>query len=109
MTRLTQFAAISILVLWAQVSAATPMRTFLTSCAYGAGAGALAGVTALAFSDRPSENLSSVARGASLGLYVGMGVGLYMISQPDAASDSSWKSWVAPTPEGLQAGLSLSF
>lgn len=88
---------------------AAPMRTFLTSCAYGAGAGAVVGLTALAFSDRPSENLSSVVRGASLGLYVGMGVGLYLISQPDAAQSAGLTPWILPTTDGLAAGFHQSF
>lgn len=54
------------------------MRTFLMSCAYGAGIGAIAGLTSLAFSESPGNNLGTIARGASIGLYVGMGVGYYL-------------------------------
>lgn len=76
------------------------MRTFLMSCAYGTGAGAVVGLTTLAFSDRPSENLSQVAKGASLGLYVGMGVGLYLASQPDASTSAGFIPYVGPTADG---------
>lgn len=67
--------------------AASELRTILISSAYGAGAGALVGVTALAFSDNPGQNLNMVARGASLGLYAGLAYGIYMAAQP--AGDSS--------------------
>ena len=97
---------------------ASDLRTFLTVSAYGTGIGALAGVTALAFSEKPSENLNLVTRGASLGLYVGMGVGLYMISQPEVKvrevsntdpQTIAWTLWVAPTPDGLGAGILATF
>ncbi len=59
------------------------MRTFFLSCAYGTGIGALAGLTALAFSEQPGNNLGYITRGASIGLYTGMGIGYYMISKPE--------------------------
>lgn len=89
-------------------SFASPMRTFLVSCAYGAGAGAVVGLTSLAFSDKPSENLSTVARGASLGLYVGLGVGLYLANQPEAYN-SAFIPWVAPSNDGAIAGFTARF
>lgn len=101
---------------------ASDMRTFLSASGYGAGVGALAGVTALAFSERPSENLQYVTRGASIGLYVGIGVGLYLISQPeprvresqslgtaDNQSSSQWASWILPTENGVAAGFVADF
>lgn len=85
---------------------ASELREFLMSCAYGAGIGALAGTTLLAFSDKPSENLNSIARGASLGLYAGAAVGLYWAYRPQpeaSASNSSYSYWIAPqiTREGV--------
>ncbi|MBX3019439.1 MAG: hypothetical protein KF767_16250 [Bdellovibrionaceae bacterium] len=87
---------------------ASPMRTFLVSCAYGAGAGAVVGLTSLAFSDKPSENLSTVARGASLGLYVGIGVGLYLANQPESMK-SAFVPWIAPSTDGALAGFTARF
>lgn len=59
----------------------TPNRTreFMLSATYGALAGALVGGASLAFSDRPGDNLNKVARGASLGLYAGILLGLYVV------------------------------
>jgi hypothetical protein len=56
---------------------ATPEREFIMSCTYGVLAGTLVGAASLAFIDKPGDNLQRVARGASLGLYVGIGLGFY--------------------------------
>jgi hypothetical protein len=83
--RLLKAVVISILILASlkpgQVSAAegnSKMKTFLTSCAYGTAAGALVGLGTLAFASDPGSSVGNVARGASLGLYAGIGVGLYL-------------------------------
>ena len=52
-------------------------KEFVTSCTYGATAGALVGVASLAFVKRPGDHLNHVARGASLGLYAGILLGVY--------------------------------
>ena len=49
------------------------------SCAYGTGIGAGAGLISLAFTDDPGSKVSNVARGASLGLYAGIAMGLYLV------------------------------
>ncbi len=49
------------------------------SCTYGVLAGTLVGAATLAFTDKPSDNLNKVARGASLGLYTGILLGLYVV------------------------------
>lgn len=49
------------------------------SCTYGVLAGTLIGAASLAFVDRPSENLNKVARGASIGLYIGILLGAYVV------------------------------
>lgn len=49
------------------------------ACTYGVLAGTLVGAATLAFEDRPSENLNKVARGASIGLYTGILMGLYVM------------------------------
>lgn len=59
--------------------ASNPQSEFLMSCTYGVLAGTLIGAASLAFVDRPSENLDHVARGASIGLYAGILLGLYVI------------------------------
>lgn len=58
---------------------AEPMRDFITSCSYGVMAGTLVGAASLAFSDKPGDNLNTIARGASLGLYAGILLGLYVV------------------------------
>lgn len=52
---------------------------FLTSCTYGVLAGTLVGAASLAFTSNPGQSLQDVARGASLGLYAGILLGLYVI------------------------------
>lgn len=54
-------------------------REFLLSCTYGVLAGALVGAATLAVEDNPDEKLHRVARGASLGLYTGILLGLYVV------------------------------
>lgn len=55
------------------------MREFIMSCSYGVLAGTLVGAATLAFSDKPGDNLNKVARGASIGLYAGILLGLYVV------------------------------
>ncbi len=55
------------------------LGVFLRSCAYGTAAGAILGLGVVALSENPGEKLNTVARGASLGLYAGMGFGLYAL------------------------------
>lgn len=50
----------------------------LTSITYGTLAGTLVGAASLAFTDNPGDNLQRVARGASLGLYTGILLGVYV-------------------------------
>lgn len=60
-----------------QYSRASSEKEFIMSCTYGVLAGTLVGAASLAFVDKPGDNLQHVARGASLGLYMGIGLGLY--------------------------------
>lgn len=68
---------------WAQTSTyapqSDPSKEFIMSCTYGVLAGTLIGAASLAFVDQPSENLNKVARGASIGLYVGILLGAYVV------------------------------
>ena len=66
-----------------------PTREFITTCTYGALAGGLVGAATLAFSDDPGNKIGNVAKGASLGLYVGIALGLYMISGPSGGEDDA--------------------
>lgn len=54
-------------------------REFIMSCTYGVIAGALVGTATLAFTQQPGDNLRNIARGASLGLYAGILMGLYVV------------------------------
>ena len=54
-------------------------REFLLSCTYGVLAGALVGAATLAVEDNPGDKIHRVARGASLGLYTGILLGLYVV------------------------------
>ncbi len=56
-----------------------PSREFIMSCTYGVLAGTLVGAASLAFTSKPGESLNRVARGASIGLYTGILLGLYVV------------------------------
>jgi hypothetical protein len=64
--------------LLAQDAEDNKMREFLTSAAYGTLVGALVGAASLAFVDNPDDELQKVAKGASLGLYAGIALGIYV-------------------------------
>lgn len=69
-------------------SKADPGREFLMSVTYGTLAGALLGTASLAFTDKPGEKLQRIARGASLGLYFGILLGLYVVyGVPDGSEE----------------------
>jgi hypothetical protein len=56
-----------------------PAKEFIMSCTYGVLAGTLVGTAILAFEDQPGDNLNKVARGASIGFYAGILLGLYVV------------------------------
>ncbi|MCB0391442.1 MAG: hypothetical protein KDD58_09125 [Bdellovibrionales bacterium] len=69
---------------WAQIEGENnenkmAMKEFVRSCTYGVLAGTLVGAATLAFTEQPGENINRVARGASIGLYAGILLGLYVI------------------------------
>lgn len=78
MKRLYKVLALSVFVISFNVKA-TPQKEFIMSCTYGVLAGTLVGAATLAFEEQPGENLNKVARGASLGLYLGMALGAYVV------------------------------
>lgn len=49
------------------------------SCTYGTLAGTLVGAASLGFEKEPGQKLNRIARGASLGLYAGILLGLYVV------------------------------
>lgn len=62
-------------------------REFIMSCTYGVMAGTLVGAASLAFVSKPSDSLNRVARGASIGLYTGILLGLYVVYVVPAMED----------------------
>jgi len=80
---------------------ANNMTIFLKSAAYGTAAGATLGLATLAWSENPSSKISNVARGASLGLYAGIGFGLYAVYGQPSNSNSDYSQlpfqmWLTP-------------
>ncbi|MCB0378156.1 MAG: hypothetical protein KDD33_06665 [Bdellovibrionales bacterium] len=74
-----QLVLIILLCFMSSRSYAEASREFLLSCTYGVLAGALVGAATLAVEDNPDEKIHRVARGASLGLYTGILLGLYVV------------------------------
>lgn len=62
-----------------QAGGGNPTREFVMSCTYGVLAGTLVGAASLAFVDKPSDKMHRVARGASIGLYTGIFLGVYVV------------------------------
>lgn len=58
------------------------MREFMISVTYGTLAGALLGGASLAFTSSPGDHMSRIAKGASLGLYAGIALGIYVTKEP---------------------------
>ncbi len=54
-------------------------REFVMSCTYGVLAGTLVGAASLAFEEQPGDKLHNIARGASIGLYAGILLGVYVV------------------------------
>ncbi|MCB0385592.1 MAG: hypothetical protein KDD43_09375, partial [Bdellovibrionales bacterium] len=71
---------------------------------YGVLAGALVGTATLAFEDKPGDNLQNVARGASIGLYAGILLGLYVVyvvpGQIEQEKLDMYEQQGLPPPEG---------
>ncbi|MEO0337029.1 MAG: hypothetical protein AAF202_11570 [Pseudomonadota bacterium] len=70
------------------------------SCTYGVLAGTLVGAATLAFEDQPGDNLNKVARGASIGLYTGILLGLYVVYGV-SADDGGGEEYDQYIEEGL--------
>jgi drug/metabolite transporter (DMT)-like permease len=95
------FSVVFSLAISNTVSAADDMTVFLKSSGYGAAAGAVLGLASLALSENPDSKINNVARGASLGLYAGIGFGLYTLyghpsSQPADETAKLPQFWISP-------------
>ncbi|MBX3041307.1 MAG: hypothetical protein KF789_11430 [Bdellovibrionaceae bacterium] len=67
------------------------LASFLKTCGWGTVIGAGAGAVSLAFESEPGKHTNNIARGASLGLYVGIAVGLLAMNEPDnSRADELW-------------------
>lgn len=79
---------------------AEPTRELFMSAAYGVLAGTLVGAATLAFTDHPGDNLKNIARGASLGLYAGILLGLYVVYVVPGEGDEDSDGDYAPGDSG---------
>ncbi len=79
-------------------SASAKSRVYLLTATYGVVAGSLTGLGSLAFYDSPSKHTRNIALGASIGLYVGLLLGAYMIYGVDTGSSSPGKSSSPSSP-----------
>jgi hypothetical protein len=101
---------IVLIFLWLPFSvSAETLRPFLSACGWGVIGGATAGVVSLAFVDKPSESWNNVAKGASLGLYAGIGYGLYQINAPLTKTrvEPSF-AWAPRWNQGSISGIDLT-
>lgn len=97
-------ALLAIFLISSQASAQSEGREFLTSCTYGVLAGALVGAATLAVEDNPDDKLHRIARGASLGLYTGILLGLYVAYWVPNQSSKSVRSEESRQLEQIQGG-----
>lgn len=84
------------------VSRAEAGREFLLSCTYGVIAGALVGAASLAVEDNPGDKVHRVARGASLGLYAGILLGVYVVYVVPAQLEAEEKQELENIEESVE-------
>lgn len=94
------------------VRAELNLQLFLADCAYGAMAGAAVGAGTLLFAEDPGNDLNPLARGTSLGLYLGIAVGLLRSENYSTPRDEGsiygayqktsgrWQPWVFTSGSG---------
>ncbi len=95
---------------WTSKSHASSSREFVMSCTYGVLAGTLVGAATLAFEDQPGDKFYKVARGASLGLYAGIALGLYVVYGVSDGSELEDETGLPPegrfrTPKKFDPGF----
>jgi RsiW-degrading membrane proteinase PrsW (M82 family) len=61
-------------------AASSSLEVVLVDSLWGAGIGALAGAATLAFMDHPSDHYERIYQGAAIGLFIGLGFGIYELS-----------------------------
>lgn len=61
-------------------AASSSLQVVLIDSLWGAGIGALAGAATLAFMDHPSDHYERIYQGAAVGLFLGLGFGVYELS-----------------------------
>ncbi len=79
MTRFLVVCSVFSALMSAPAHADTELREFMMSCHLRSFGRHFVGAASLAFTDKPGENLNRVARGASIGLYAGILLGLYVV------------------------------
>lgn len=90
--RINIYALSAFLIFNFQMVKAEELKTFLRSCGYGTLIGAGVGLASLVFEKKPNESYNNIARGASLGLYAGIGVGLFMVNNPSSSGETlTWQ------------------
>ena len=96
-------------LLFSQSATADESREFLLSCTYGVLAGALVGAATLATEDQPDEHLDRIAKGASLGLYTGILLGLYVVYVVPAQLESEEQEELEQLDEEALEDVGLRF
>ena len=61
-------------------AASSSLEVVLIDSLWGAGIGALAGTATLAFMDHPSDHYDRIYQGAAVGMFLGLGFGIYELS-----------------------------
>ena len=97
------FLTVFFVLVTSQPSHGEEGKEFFTSVVYGTVAGTLVGVATLAFTADPGDNLMNIARGASIGLYCGILLGVYLTYWTGDSNDQPQGTinpdGTTPTPE----------
>lgn len=85
-----KFKAMTVILfsfLYLSDASARDLKSFLKYCGYGTVVGAGVGLASLVFEKKPNESYGNIARGASLGLYAGIALGLLYEEKKESAED----------------------
>lgn len=88
------------------------LKEFLSYCGYGTAIGSGLGLASLAFEKKPNESYVNIARGASLGLYAGIALGITNWRQGESLKNKEsqlTKFWFSPVENGAIANVSYEF